>query len=121
MRIALLAVLLAAITAGCTSEPTLPLHSEFLIGASRAEIQQEFRSPDQIHTFHKTGDGIWGAIESFWITVPPGSSVEVWSYHSQNPTLGNGHPELYFVDGSEKVNGKGFTPDGVVYESGTGT
>lgn len=118
MRSAILAVLLVAASDGCMPGPTLPSHSAFLIGASRTEIQQDFSSPDQIHTFHKTSEGIWGAIEAFWITVPLGSSVEVWSYQSQSPTMGIGRTELYFVDGSEKVNGKAFSPDGVVYESG---
>ena len=120
MRPLLLTILAVTLPLGCTPDPTLPLHSEFEIGASRGEIQQEFGYPERTQSFHKQGGGIWGAIETFWGTVPVGSTVEVWSYRSENPTMGAGHTELYFVDNSNTVNGRGFHPDGVVYESGGG-
>jgi hypothetical protein len=59
---------------------------------------------------------IWGAIETFWPSVPTGSSVEVCSYPSQHSSMGSGHTELYYIDGSAVVNGVGFSPHGVVYE-----
>ena len=82
MRIALLAVNFLAGGGDCTEETTLPLHSAFLIGASRAAIQQVFRYPNTIDTLDKTSESIWGAIEPFWSSVSLGSTVEVWSYQS---------------------------------------
>ena len=42
--------------------------------------------------------------------VPLESTVEVWSYEVKG-----GAVELYFVDESERVRGKGFAPEGVDY------
>jgi hypothetical protein len=98
----------------------LPLHSEFKIGASKVNIRREFGNPNRTQSLYKRGDGIWGEIETFWGTVPLGSTVEVWFYRSENLPMGAGHTELYFIDNSKKVNGRGFSPKGVVYETGGG-
>ena len=120
MRSTQLIILVTVFLPSCTADPTLPSHTEFQIGASRAEVRREFGTPDRIASLHKRDDSIWGAIESFWDTVPTGSTVEVWSYRSENPGMGEGQTELYFIDNSKTVDGIGFSPEGVVYESSDG-
>ncbi|MDH3378809.1 MAG: hypothetical protein OEQ39_17935 [Gammaproteobacteria bacterium] len=115
-----LILLIAMLVLGCTPATPLPLHSEFKVGASQTEIQREFGDPARTQSIHKRGEGIWGAIETFWSSVPIDSTVEVWYYRSENPTMGAGHTELYFVDNSKTVDGRGFSKDGVVYETGGG-
>jgi hypothetical protein len=105
---------------GCAETTRIPAHSDFKIGASREQVLREYGEPRQITEFHKTGNQIWGAIETFWLKVPMGSSVEVWSYPSQQ-SIGHGDTELYFIDDSAMVNGVGFSPKGVIYESNGGT
>ena len=110
-----------ALLLSCGEPPTVPAHSDFNIGASREQVLRKHGEPPQTTVFHKTDDRIWGAIETFWPTVPKGSSVEVWSYPSQHASMGNGDTELYYVDGSALVTGLGFSPEGVVYESNGGS
>ncbi len=49
-----------------------------------------------------------------------GSTVEIWSYRSENPNGERGETELYFIDSSQTVNGIGFSHEGAVYESDNG-
>jgi hypothetical protein len=107
-RVPLAVVLLAGFACADT-----PAAGDFRVGATRAEVLEDFGPPSGEQSLRKTGDAIWGPIESFWSEVPPGSTVEVWSY----PVEG-GSVELYFVDGSERVRGMGFAPEGAVFEAG---
>ena len=86
--------------------------SDFRVGATRQAVLESFGAPIRQQTFSKQDDAIWGPIEDFWVRVPLNSSVEVWSYQVKGGTV-----ELYFVDKSEWVQGKGFAPEGVVYEA----
>jgi hypothetical protein len=88
-----------------------PSPSEFRVGATRGEILVAHGRPEREQKLEKTGDAIWGAIEGFWQSVPVGSSVEIWAYRVKDGTV-----ELYFVDGSERVQGRGFAPAGAVFE-----
>lgn len=117
MGFAQIPILFAACIASCVPSTSLPLHSEFQVGSPRSEIRKMFGTPHSVNSIQKQNDVIWGAIESFWGRVPVESTVEIWSYRSQNPPIGEGHTELYFVDGSDTVDGLGFSPADVVYES----
>jgi hypothetical protein len=89
-----------------------PMPSDFHIGATREELLESFGAPSRKQSFLKRDDAIWGAIEDFWFQVPLDSTVEVWAYRVQGGTI-----ELYFVDSSQRVQGTGFAPDGVVFEA----
>lgn len=88
-----------------------PAASEFRVGASRAELLDAYGPPAHRQSVTKKGEAIWGPIETFWQQVPEGSTVEIWAYPVEGGTL-----ELYFVDGSERVQGTGFAPEGAVFE-----
>lgn len=90
-----------------------PSPADIRVGATRGEVFATFGPPPRQQSLHKTSEVIWGPIESFWSEVPLGSTVEVWAY----PVEG-GEVELYFVDGSDRVQGTGFAPDGAVFEPG---
>jgi hypothetical protein len=103
-----------------------PDHAEFTVGMSRAGVIERFGEPDRKQVLRKSDELIWGAIESFWAEVPTGSEVEIWSYSARVELVGddgsafsNGTTELYFVDGSDRVRGVGFAPEGAVFESGS--
>jgi hypothetical protein len=95
---------------GCAGPPKA---EEFRVGATRSEVLEAFGAPLQKQSFRKTHEAIWGPIEDFWPRVPDGSSVDVWTYRVEGGDL-----ELYFVDGSERVQGLGFAPEGAVFEAG---
>jgi hypothetical protein len=102
--------------AACYSPPH---HTEFTVGMTRAEIIGQFGEPERKDTLQKTGEPIWGAIESFWSDVPLGSEVEIWFYPTADGAesgTAKGTTELYFVDGSDRVRGIGFAPRGAVFE-----
>ena len=88
----------------------LPGPSDFRVGATREEILDSFGAPARKQTIVKRDDAIWGAIEDFWTRVPLNSTVEIWTYRVEGGSI-----ELYFVDESDKVQGKEFAPDGVDY------
>jgi hypothetical protein len=111
LRFSFFLVAIISATANCSRPAELPAPSEFRIGATRAEILEAFGPPFREQTFYKTGDAIWGSIEEFWPQVSAGSTVEVWSYLVQAGTL-----ELYFIDSSPHVQGKGLAPTGAVFE-----
>ena len=94
---------------GCS---TLPPDDAFEIGMSRDEVVSRFGEPHRRTSIRKTEAPIWGAIETFWDTVPVGSLIEIWAYPAQGGTV-----ELYFVDGSDTVQGTGFAPEGAVFEA----
>jgi len=116
MKILVSLSLVAIVAVSCSMASALPLHSDFRIGMNQADIRSQFGDPVQVTTFHKKNDSIWGAIETYWGTMPPGSTVVVWSYESESQT-GKGRTELYFLNGAVEVSGIGFSPEGVVYES----
>lgn len=93
--------------------PRGPSPSDFHIGATREEIRGTFGEPSREQSFSKTGEAIWGPIEEFWSQVPLNSTVELWAYRVEGGTV-----ELYFVDESLQVQGVGFAPEGVVFETG---
>jgi hypothetical protein len=90
----------------------LPSRYDFLVDASREEVTDSFGPPSRKQSFFKTGEAIWGPIETFWSQVPIGSTVEIWAYRVQGGTV-----ELYFVDQSARVQGMGFAPIGAVFEA----
>jgi hypothetical protein len=77
---------------------------------SREQVLATFGEPQQRQSLVKSDPRIWGPIEEFWPSVKAGSRVEIWSY----PARG-GSVELYFVDGSPRVQGRGFAPEGAVF------
>lgn len=99
---------------GCSRQIEQPKASDFHVGATRTEILETYGTPLQEQSVHKTGNAIWGPIEEFWSQVPLGSTVDVWSYAVQG-----GSVELYFIDGSGRVQGIGFAPEGAVFEGDT--
>lgn len=99
---------LALLGLGCGD---LPAPGDFQVGASRSEILAAHGAPARKQSLTKTGPAVWGPIEDFWPRVPLGSSVEIWDYPVEGGTL-----ELYFVEGSERVQATGFAPEGAVFE-----
>jgi hypothetical protein len=113
----LTSLLLVAIhLSGCDAGTVVPSVSEFRVGLNQSRLLAQFGEPVQKSTFHKEDEGIWGEIETYWSTLPIGSTVDVWAYESRNQD-GKGRTELYFLDGSTEVSEIGFSPKGVVYES----
>lgn len=101
-----------------------PHHAEFTVGMTRAAVIRRFGEPERKDTLRKTGESIWGAIESFWPEVPTGSEVEIWFYSTPveaadgaESGAAEGTTEVYFLDGSATVSGVGFAPRGAVFES----
>jgi hypothetical protein len=95
----------------CSACSGLPEADEFQVGASRSDLLDEHGAPNGRQTLIKRDDAIWGPIEDFWHQVPVASSVEIWTYAVEGGTV-----ELYFVDGSDHVQGTGFAPQGAVFE-----
>lgn len=89
---------------------SVPQPSDFQIGMSRQQIVAEFGEPRDRQSLVKSDPNIWGPIETFWSSVPPGARVEIWSYPATGGTV-----ELYFIDGSREVQGTGFAPEGAVF------
>lgn len=98
-----------ALGGGCSKPPAA---GEFDVGATREALRDAFGEPMDRQEFHKTSAGIAGPIEDFWSRVPLYSTVEVWTYRVEGGTV-----ELYFIDGSERVLGTGFAPQGAVFEA----
>ena len=96
--------------AGCSR---LPRAGDFHVGATRQEIVKSFGEPSREQLLRKTGEAVWGPIEGFWSQVPHNSTVEIWDYRVEGGTV-----ELYFIDGSNRIQGTGFAPQGAVFESG---
>jgi hypothetical protein len=97
----------------CLACSGLPNAGEFQVGASRSELLKQHGAPIRQQTLVKRDNAIWGPIEDFWQQVPVGSSVEIWAYPAEGGTV-----ELYFVDGSDHVQGTGLAPQGAVFEGG---
>lgn len=105
------------IAAACVGNAqNLPLHADFAVGMGREKVMSQFGEPVQVTRFHKKNDSVWGPIETYWATIPMGSTVVVWSYESRNETT-KGRTELYFLNGADEVSAIGFSPDGAVYEA----
>lgn len=100
----------AVLALACTRPPAA---GDFRVGASRDELVAAFGEPLRMQRFDRRGGGVLGPIEDFWPSVPAGSTVEVWVYRVEGGTV-----ELYFVDGSARVQGRGFAPEGTVFEAG---
>ncbi len=106
-RSRVLFILAVSVVLACSNSPR---PGDFQVGATRQQVLESFGAPSLRQTYSKQDDAIWGPIEDFWARVPLNSTVEVWSYQVKGGTV-----ELYFVDESERVQGKGFAPEGVVY------
>ena len=92
-------LLAAALMAGCGQ--SVPAHQDFATGMTRSEISSRFGVPRGMRSVRKTEEAIWGPIETYWATVPMGSTVEAWIYQSRDETSGEpGTTELYFLDGA---------------------
>ena len=110
---------------GCATreaaKDTVLKHSDFAVGMTRAAVRARFGPPEQTQEMVKANDHVWGPIESFWARVPMGGKVEIWSYRSKQWPNGrsadatDGSTELYFVNGSDTVDGIGFAVEGAVY------
>jgi len=116
--------LVATWLSGLSCGPELPRHEEFAIGMSRDDVLARFGEPARTQDLVKSDERIWGPIEDFWPEVPPGATVETWAFPStmrlespQGATAQPGQTELYFVNGSDTVDGIGFYIEGAVYES----
>ena len=114
-------VLLACCLVACNPRAGLPRSSAFEIGMTRAEVVARFGEPDDKRVLVRADHDVWGPIEGFWPGLPIGAEVEIWYYRSRAPSdqvapeLQYGTTELYFVDGSGTVRGRGFAPDNVNY------
>ena len=111
------------VAAVCTlgSCNSLPDHRDFAVGMTRTDVLERFGEPSRSSNMRKADNAVWGPIEDFWSRIPVGGTVEIWFYrttHESAAGSGNrktGTTEIYFVDGSPTVSGRGFAPDGVVY------
>ncbi len=114
MRIFASLMFILFIGTACSAPPSLPSHADFAIGMNQKDIRSQFGEPIKIESFSKTNNHIFGAIKSYWSTIPVGSTVVVWTYKSENQR-GKGNTELYFLNDELKVSGIGFAPEGVIY------
>lgn len=104
-----LAAGVAIVAVGCASADE-PVPSAFRVGMSRAMLVAEFGEPESRRSLVKSQEHVWGPIEDFWSSLPDGARVEIWRYPAAGGTV-----ELYFVDGSPRVQGTGFAPEGAVF------
>ena len=79
-------------------------------GQSKQTVREKLGPPDMIISSVKSNKYIWGPEEEFWDKIPMGAKMEVWRY-----TFSDGGLNLYFIDGSEKLDHIAFAPKGVVY------
>jgi hypothetical protein len=121
-RLPAAALLSLALLAGSCATPARSWKdTDFHVGMTRAAVLAQFGAPDSKQSMLKSNEHVFGPIETFWGRVPMGAKVEIWSYRSQqwpngraaNPTEGS--TELYFVAGSDTVDGIGFAVAGAVY------
>jgi hypothetical protein len=107
-KLTVIAVVFGVALTAC-SDAAAP--SDFRVGATRTEVLSSHGDPERRQTLRKVDKSVLGPIEDFWPRVPDGSTVEIWAYPVEGGTI-----ELYFVDDSEHVKGKGFAPSGAVFE-----
>lgn len=93
---------------GCTNHTGHKVKIE--AGQSKKEIRKIIGAPSEIENKIKQNEAIWGAEEEFWDKIAMGARLEVWTYEYPDGTL-----NLYFINGSDKLAFKAFTPKGVVY------
>lgn len=84
---------------------------EIEVGMSRAEVLQLLGPPTESEVVVKQNEFIWGPQEAWWDQVEMGATLEVWSYLFP----GEGTRSVYFLNESDRVSFKAFTPEGVVY------
>ena len=102
-----LIVLLAVVAPACVS---LPGSDDFEIGMTKTVLRERFGEPADTQEVVKSTEYIFGPVETFWATMEIGDEVEIWSYPSPG-----GHVELYFLNDSDAVSGKGFNDENAVY------
>jgi hypothetical protein len=112
----LLPIVLLGSVAACDGRT----HADFELGMARSEVLSRFGQPEDQQILFKSSNAIFGPIEDFWPRVPEGAKVEIWSYKSTQSNSGalggiSGSTELYFVNGSNTVDGIGFAVKGAVY------
>jgi hypothetical protein len=119
-----LPVAVVCLAAGLSCGPELPRHHDFTVGMSREDVRARFGEPGRTQQLTKSDERIWGPIEDFWARVPVGATVEIWAFPSmmslESPEGSSPQPgqtELYFINGSDTVDGIGFYVEGAVYES----
>ncbi len=98
---------MATLIATCRS---LPAPSEFRSGMKRADLKARFGDPVRTETLTKQIEHVFGPIETFWSSVPMGSTVEIWSFEARG-----GRAEVYFLDGADVASGTGFHHKNAVY------
>ena len=116
----LASLLLPIALVGCVATRDGRNYADFELGMARSEVVSRFGQPDHQQTLFKSSTAVFGAIEGFWPRAPEGAKVEIWSYkstRSNNAVSGGtrGSTELYFVNGSDTVDGIGFAVEGAVY------
>lgn len=108
-NILLIGVILAAGLVAC-SVSREPIHLRIEVGQTKQEIIDAVGEPDSKENIFKNVEYIFGPEEEFWDKIPMGAELEVWGYDDEG-----GHLNLYFVDGSDRLDYKAFAPEGVVY------
>ncbi|OGW31257.1 MAG: hypothetical protein A2X59_08585 [Nitrospirae bacterium GWC2_42_7] len=86
------------------------IRTKIKIGQSKQTVREMLGPPDKIIDSGKSNKYIWGPEEEFWDKIPMGAKMEVWRY-----AFSDGGLNLYFIDGSEKLDHIAFAPKGVVY------
>jgi len=102
-------IILATMLVGCTGSSE-PIHQQVEVGQTKQEIIDAVGEPDSKENTVKNAEHINGPEEDFWDDIPMGAELEVWGYEDRG-----GHLNLYFVDGSDRLDYKAFAPEGVVY------
>jgi len=82
------------------------------VGQTKQEIRTVLGEPQEKNINIRVERSIWGPEEEFWHKIPLNSEFEVWKYRNEEGNL-----NLYFIDDDDKLDYKGFSPNGVVYES----
>ena len=81
------------------------------VGMKKIQVRNLLGPADVRTSFVKQTESIWGPQEAWWDQVEMGATLEVWSYLFP----GEGTRSVYFLNESDRVSFKAFTPEGVVY------
>lgn len=86
------------------------IRTKLKVGQANQTVRERLGPPETIINSVKSNKFIWGPEEEFWDKIPMGAKMEVWKY-----AFTDGGLNLYFIDGSEKLDHIAFAPKGVVY------
>ena len=110
LRTILLFLILINLFASCSQKKDIS--TLIKRGQTREQIKKILGEPEEIKSFKKASDIIWGPEEAFWNEIPSGAVHEVWRYKDSGGRL-----NLYFIDGNDSLSFQAYVPNGVVYES----